>query len=91
MSAKVSRYHVFSPFCGIDFDLGAFELSDGRCYLICGTAIDDYYWKVDRYILDSDVVATEYLRVKLIFMIVSQKIRYGDRIHRSLNHKFIEL
>ena len=57
LGSKVSRYHVFSPFCGIDFDLGAFELSDGRCYLICGTAIDDYYWKVDRYILDNDVVA----------------------------------
>lgn len=57
LGSEVSRYHVFSPFCGIDFDLGAFELSDGRCYLICGTAIDDYYWKVDRYILDSDVVA----------------------------------
>jgi len=57
LGSKVSRYHVFSPFCGIDFDLGAFELSDGRCYLICGTVIDDYYWKVDRYIQDSDVVA----------------------------------
>ena len=43
LGSKISRYHVFSPFCSIDFDLGAFELSDGRCYLICGTAIDDYY------------------------------------------------
>ena len=58
LGSKISRYYVFSLFCSIDFDLGAFELSDGRCYLICGTAIDDYYWKVDRYILDSDVVAS---------------------------------
>ena len=57
LGSKVSRNHVFSSFCGTDFDLGAFELSNGRCFLIRGTMIDDYYWKVDRYILESDVIA----------------------------------
>lgn len=51
LGARVSRYHVFSPRCGTDFDLGAFELADGRCFLISGTAMmtiigkwTDTYW-----------------------------------------------
>ncbi len=54
--SPVSRYKRLGPIDGIDFDLDAFELSDGRCYITQGTVLDTCIFQTRRFIDENDII-----------------------------------
>ncbi len=57
--SPVLRSTSIHPINGIDFDLGSFELEDGRSFIVQGTILDSCVYRTKRYIEDGECEARE--------------------------------
>ena len=82
LGSAVSRSTSISPINGIDFDVGSFELEDGRSFFVFVSYLDNCVFQTKRYIENGDCVAVridpDKKELTLIDRITGEKIIHED-------------